>query len=83
MLQKQILPDENSIRKPRRFMATSRQIVSPEIGSVSLGSVWWIKRDLRLYDNPALTEAALLAARLNGPLLPLFLFEPRDRKSVV
>ncbi len=42
----------------------------------TLGAVWWIKRDLRLYDNPALTEAALLAARLNRPLLPLFLFEP-------
>ena len=76
MLQKQILPDENSIRKPCRFMAASRQIISPEIGTVSLGSVWWIKRDLRLYDNPALTEAASLAWRQNGPLLPLFLFEP-------
>ena len=41
-----------------------------------IGAVWWIKRDLRLYDNPALTEAASQAALLNGPLLPLFLFEP-------
>lgn len=42
----------------------------------ALGAVWWIKRDLRLYDNPALTEAAARAALSGGPLLPLFLFEP-------
>lgn len=42
----------------------------------ALGAVWWIKRDLRLYDNPALTEAAAYAAKSGLPLLPLFLFEP-------
>ena len=41
-----------------------------------LGTVWWIKRDLRLFDNPALTEAAARAATSGLPLLPLFLFEP-------
>lgn len=42
----------------------------------ALGAVWWIKRDLRLYDNPALTVAAALAAQSGLPLLPVFLFEP-------
>ncbi len=42
----------------------------------TIGAVWWIKRDLRLYDNPALTEAAALAAQSGLPLLPFFLFEP-------
>ena len=41
-----------------------------------LGAVWWIKRDLRLFDNPALTEASRQAALSSLPLLPLFLFEP-------
>ena len=41
-----------------------------------LGAVWWIKRDLRLFDNPALTEATARAAASGLPLLPLFLFEP-------
>lgn len=41
-----------------------------------LGAVWWIKRDLRVFDNPALTEATARAAASGLPLLPLFLFEP-------
>ncbi len=45
-------------------------------GTPGLGAVWWIKRDLRLYDNPALTEAAALATQTGLPLLPVFLFEP-------
>lgn len=45
-------------------------------GDPPLGAVWWIKRDLRLFDNPALTEAAARAAASGLPLLPLFLFEP-------
>ena len=48
----------------------------PPLGNLSLGAVWWIKRDLRLFDNPALTEAAARAAASGLPLLPLFLFEP-------
>ena len=42
----------------------------------AVGAVWWIKRDLRLFDNPALTEAARQATAGGLPLLPLFLFEP-------
>jgi deoxyribodipyrimidine photo-lyase len=34
-------------------------------------SLWWIRRDLRLSDNPAL-QAALEA----GPILPVFLLDP-------
>ena len=46
------------------------------LGDLPLGAVWWIKRDLRLFDNPALTEAAAHAVASGLPLLPLFLFEP-------
>ena len=41
-----------------------------------LGAVWWIKRDLRVFDNPALCEAVGRAEASGGPLLPLFLWEP-------
>jgi deoxyribodipyrimidine photo-lyase len=34
-------------------------------------SIWWIRRDLRLSDHPAL-QAALKA----GPVLPVFLLDP-------
>ena len=42
----------------------------------TIGAVWWIKRDLRVFDNPALTEAAARAEAAGKPLLPLFLWEP-------
>ena len=35
-------------------------------------TIWWIKRDFRLYDNQALTEAI----KLGHNVLPLFVFEP-------
>ena len=35
-------------------------------------SVWWIKRDFRLYDNDALEQAL----QTSGTVLPLFVFEP-------
>ncbi len=41
-------------------------------------SIWWIRRDLRLEDNPAL-EAALAAAQArgaNGNVLPVFVLDP-------
>ena len=34
-------------------------------------SVLWLRRDLRLADNPA-----LLAARRDGPVLPVFIIDP-------
>ena len=34
-------------------------------------SIWWIRRDLRLTDNPAL-HAALAA----GPVIPTFILDP-------
>ena len=34
-------------------------------------SLWWIRRDLRLADNPA-----LLAALQRGPLIPVFVLDP-------
>ena len=51
-------------------------LLPPSAGNLPLSTVWWIKRDLRLFDNPALTEAATQAASSGLPLLPLFLFEP-------
>ncbi len=35
--------------------------------------IWWIRRDLRLQDNPALTEAIMGADQL----IPLFILEPQ------
>jgi deoxyribodipyrimidine photo-lyase len=35
-------------------------------------TIWWIRRDLRLHDNPAL-QAAL---EMGGPVLPVFILDP-------
>lgn len=35
------------------------------------GSIWWVRRDLRLHDNPALSEALL-----HGPVTPVFILDP-------
>ena len=43
----------------------------------------WLRRDLRLGDNPALLEAAGRAARERGALLPVFVWEPRERRAWV
>ena len=60
---------------PDLFPATVGSLPSGA-ACLPLGAVWWIKRDLRLFDNPALTEATARAAASGLPLLPLFLFEP-------
>src|SRR5512134_2744747 len=39
-------------------------------------SIWWIRRDLRLTDNPAL-HAALAV----GPVLPVFIIDPAFSRS--
>jgi deoxyribodipyrimidine photo-lyase len=41
----------------------------------------WLRRDLRLGDNPALCEAAGRAAREPSALLPVFVWEPRERRA--
>ncbi|MFP4330753.1 MAG: FAD-binding domain-containing protein [Spirochaetaceae bacterium] len=38
--------------------------------------LWWIKRDLRLTDNLALTEACAVAAKEGGEVVPLYILEP-------
>ena len=43
--------------------------------------VWWIKRDLRLADNPALTAAVSQAAEERRPLLPVWVDEPAWRRA--
>ena len=35
-------------------------------------AIWWIRRDLRLSDNPALTAAVAAG----GPVIPLFIRDP-------
>ena len=35
-------------------------------------TIWWIRRDLRLANNPALAEAMK-----TGPVIPLFILDPR------
>ena len=39
-------------------------------------ALWWVKRDMRLADNPALTAAVEAAARSGGQVLPVFCHEP-------
>ena len=42
----------------------------------------WLRRDLRLSDNPALLEAAARAERDGGGLLlPVYVWEPRERRA--
>ncbi|PXW82207.1 deoxyribodipyrimidine photo-lyase [Ruegeria sp. P4] len=36
--------------------------------------IWWIRRDLRLRDNPALTAAL----ETGGPIIPLYIHDPQD-----
>jgi deoxyribodipyrimidine photo-lyase len=37
-----------------------------------MSAIWWIRRDLRLYDNKTLVEALK-----NPPILPVFILDPR------
>ncbi|HEY9078173.1 MAG TPA: deoxyribodipyrimidine photo-lyase [Anaerolineaceae bacterium] len=39
-------------------------------------AIWWIRRDLRLADNPALREALQAALGDGGHLLPVFILDP-------
>uniref|UniRef100_UPI0028AAEF02 deoxyribodipyrimidine photo-lyase n=1 Tax=Aeromicrobium sp. TaxID=1871063 RepID=UPI0028AAEF02 len=41
-------------------------------GTSAPTSIWWIRRDLRLQDNPA-----LVAAGGDGRVVPLFVRDPR------
>ena len=41
----------------------------------------WLRRDLRLADNAALDEAAGRAGGARGRLLPVFVWEPRERRT--
>ena len=43
--------------------------------------LWWLRRDLRLAGNAALDEAAGRAAGARGRLLPVFVWEPRERRT--
>ena len=55
-------------------------------GDVAAGhgavTLLWLRRDLRLGDNPALLEAARRAGgRRDGGLLPVYVWEPRERRA--
>lgn len=39
--------------------------------------IWWIRRDLRLADNPALT-AAVAAVAAGGAVLPVYILDPQE-----
>lgn len=41
----------------------------------------WLRRDLRLGDNPALLEAVRRAGGERGALLPVYVWEPRERRA--
>ena len=44
-------------------------------------TILWLRRDLRLGDNPALLAAAEAARERGGDLLPVYVWEPRDRRA--
>ena len=44
-------------------------------------TIVWLRRDLRLGDNPALTAAARTARDRGGSLLPVYVWEPRERRA--
>jgi deoxyribodipyrimidine photo-lyase len=43
-------------------------------------TLFWFRRDLRLGDNPALTQAVARSGEDGGSLLPVFAWEPRGRR---
>ena len=43
-------------------------------------TILWFRRDLRLGDNPALRETVARAVENGGDLLPVFVWEPRERR---
>lgn len=43
-------------------------------------TIFWFRRDLRLADNPALLAAAAAAGARHAPLLPAYVWEPRERR---
>ena len=43
-------------------------------------TLFWFRRDLRLGDNPALSEAIAQTRKGGGDLLPVFVWEPRERR---
>ena len=44
-------------------------------------TILWLRRDLRLGDNPALLAATEAARERGGDLLPVYVWEPRDRRA--
>jgi deoxyribodipyrimidine photo-lyase len=40
-------------------------------------SIWWVRRDLRLGDNPALAAALEFAGARGGRVIPLFVLDPK------
>ena len=44
-------------------------------------TILWLRRDLRLGDNPALVAAAETARERGGRLLPVYVWEPRERRA--
>ena len=44
-------------------------------------TILWLRRDLRLGDNPALLAAAQQARDRGGALLPVYVWEPRSRRA--
>ena len=44
-------------------------------------TILWLRRDLRLGDNPALLAAAQMARERGGTLLPVYVWEPRTRRA--
>jgi len=43
-------------------------------------AIYWLRRDLRLADNPALLAAAAAAEARHAQLLPVYVWEPRERR---
>lgn len=54
-------------------------LATPHPVSPAPGVIYWFRHDLRLHDAPALTQAAALARRLGGWLLPVYVHDPALR----
>lgn len=52
------------------------------MGMKSPLTLYWSRRDFRLHDNPALSEAVSYSKKTNSPFIPLFILEPYMTKGI-
>jgi deoxyribodipyrimidine photo-lyase len=70
-----------SITTRRRSPPTQGAETTETVPGRSRPTILWLRRDLRLGDNPALQSAARIAEDAGGSLLPVYVWEPRERRA--